>query len=268
MANIKCCKSTNGETMENPINIDKLKDLFSGMKDEIDHLNNNYKTNLINNLDIFFHNIRFMLKIYYANKEKTDIYLASDFNIFENIISPDENKISDIIAFLLDPKESHGQKDIFYKKFVEILEIKQNINYEKLSISRESPTLYIENSRRRIDITIDHDRRFAIGIENKPWAGEQIDQIKDYSEDLRKEYKDNYILIYLSGNGSEPNSISKEKREYLKRNNKLKSISYSIELKFWLEECYKECKADKIRWLLNDLISYIEDYFRISDFED
>jgi len=36
--------------MENPINIDKLKDLFSGMKDEIDHLNNNYKTNLINNL--------------------------------------------------------------------------------------------------------------------------------------------------------------------------------------------------------------------------
>ncbi len=37
---------------------------------------------------------------------------ATGFNVFD-FIDPDENKLSDVLAWLLDPKGSHGQGDVF-----------------------------------------------------------------------------------------------------------------------------------------------------------
>jgi len=122
----------------------------------------------------FIFNIKFRLEIFQKAKDELDIYLASSFNVFD-YIDPNENGLSDIIAELLNPNGSHGQGDIFLKGFLEII-------VEQKGYSTQNANLY-----RRIDITIEFDSgKSAIGIENKPWAGEQEDQIKDYKEHLSK----------------------------------------------------------------------------------
>jgi PD-(D/E)XK nuclease superfamily len=56
-------------------------------------------------------------------------------------------------------------------------------------VVREDATRYIIASQRRIDITIDFGNA-GIGIENKPWAGEQPDQLRDYAAHLAKKYRE------------------------------------------------------------------------------
>jgi len=45
---------------------------------------------------------------------------ATGFNVFE-WIAPDENKLSDILAWLIDPDGSHGQGDLFLRSLLERL---------------------------------------------------------------------------------------------------------------------------------------------------
>ena len=215
-------------------------------------------------LDNFFSNLRFRLDIFQTTKKQTDVYLASDFNIFD-YIDPDENQISDIIRDLLDPRGKHGQDDIFLNEFLKLIEITENYNAQKVNLSREDPTSYIMKSQRRMDIAIDFDKEFGIVIENKPWTGEQKDQIKDYRENTDRKYKGKYFLIYLSRDGSHPISIEPDIRKTLESEGKLKTISYPIEFKNWLESCYKECKAEKVRWFLRDFIKYVERKFKIQE---
>lgn len=213
-------------------------------------------------IDNFFKTLQFRLGVLRAYKHDLDVYLADDFNAFD-YIKPDENRLSDIIMDLLNPKGKHGQGDVFLKEFLKIVEKPEPHSTQTVEMVREDPTSYIKKSQRRIDITIDFDKHEGIGIENKPWAGEQEDQVKDYQEHLEKKYKDNFVLVYLSGAGNEPESIKEGEKEILERQGKLKVLAYPVGFKNWLESCYKECKAEKIRWFLKDFIEYTERNFRI-----
>ena len=54
---------------------------------------------------------------------------------------------------------------------------------------REDSTVYVQAFQSRIDITLDFgDGDAGLGIENKPWAGEQPDQLQDYQAHLSKKY--------------------------------------------------------------------------------
>ena len=46
--------------------------------------------------------------------------LAPRFNLFD-FIGPNENKLSEIIAFFLDPKETHGQGYLFLGIFLDLI---------------------------------------------------------------------------------------------------------------------------------------------------
>ena len=70
--------------------------------------------------DPFFAGLAFYDRVWRAAKQKLDVCLASDFNVF-NYIQPNENTISGIIADLLNPRGSHGQGVIFLQKFLELL---------------------------------------------------------------------------------------------------------------------------------------------------
>jgi len=197
-------------------------------------------------------------------------------------MGPDENKLSDIIALLIDPNGAHGQGKVFLEKFLkEILkQIKkqtsnpqlQDINTLlscKISVSRESFTTQIENQNRRIDLTVefknpknDKEVVFVVGIENKPWAGEQENQLEDYREHLDKISGNDYLLIYLSGLKREAESIKPETKEKLKQKGKFLETNYYKLLIPWLKECIKECEADKVRWFLKDFVNWIENNFK------
>jgi len=120
----------------------------------------------------------------------------------------------------------------------------------KISVSRESFTTQIENQNRRIDLTVefknpknDKEVVFVIGIENKPWAGEQENQLEDYREHLDKISGNDYLLIYLSGLKREAESIKPETKEELKQKGKFLETNYYKLLIPWLKECIKECEA-------------------------
>lgn len=104
-------------------------------------------------LDRYFFEVQFLMKIYNKGKKETDLSLASDFNVF-NYINPNENRLSDIFADLLDPNGNHGQRDVFLKEFLNITNQNKKVALMNCKIVREDITNYISNNLRRIDITL------------------------------------------------------------------------------------------------------------------
>ena len=77
-------------------------------------------------LDRFFQGLQVGLK---SLKEVRGIYderVAFEFNSI-NFFKPNENKISEILAFSLNPNEAHGQKDKFLNAFLERFKINKNV---------------------------------------------------------------------------------------------------------------------------------------------
>src|SRR5438552_10407097 len=127
----------------------------------------------------FFGNLSYRVKIAEQTQRSIAPFLAPKFNVFDFIL-PDENRISDILACLLDPNGEHAQGELFLKKFLHhVCEIGELPYYDQISVTRENRTALLEKNRRRMDIMIHVPgippviRDFGIAIENKPWAGEQ-----------------------------------------------------------------------------------------------
>jgi hypothetical protein len=157
---------------------------------------------------------------------------------------------------MLNKDGSHGQGDLFLRKLFLICGLEPKISAEyNYKVVREDATRYIEYSNRRIDITIDCGD-FGIGIENKPRACEQENQISDYAEHLSKKHE-KYLLLYLSGNGKEPESIDEQILKSLKEKKMLITLPYRGGLTKWVNYCRNECNSDKYRWFLKDFIEYI-----------
>lgn len=215
---------------------------------------------------------------YFASK------LAPKFSLF-NFFRSDENTLSYIISNLLDPNGEHEQGTLFLKLFLEMIDDKlgRDKSYlysmvEKVidlaKSTTESVTKEIENNQRRIDIVIDFEK-FGIGIENKPWACDQENQLFDYSVTLEKRYPSSkgadFLLIYLTGSDWSVDhfTIKPDKLQKLIDENKFLQITY-FEIKKWLSNCEKFCVAEKVRFFLRDFIDYCDITFleRVSDMEN
>lgn len=228
----------------------------------------NLRGSLIENynqkLEKFFNELSFRYRIAKEVKEYTDRFLASDFNLV-GIFSPDEVRISGILVELLNPKGKHGQRELFLKEFIETLKgLVSNSetlggveNLTSAKISTEYSTPY-----GRIDILIEFPNSVAIAIENKPWAGEQSEQLQRYIKWLEKTYEGRYLLVFLTGTKRKATSIGKRLKNQLKEEGKFLEASYGELLKPWLLKCAKECESDKVRWFLKDFVSWIDENFK------
>jgi hypothetical protein len=162
-----------------------------------------------------------------------------------------------MVRDLLDAKGLHGQGDLFQKLFVPLIGIPLEVGQlPTATVTCEEPTSLIENSSRRIDITLNFGGQFGIGIENKPWAIEQSGWLRDYSSQLRKKFRDNFILVVLKPTERSLSDEDKEEREHLQSKKQFKIVSYEGELTNWLNSCYKECRAEKVRFFLKDFMEY------------
>ena len=241
----------------------QLNWFFAGAKSYFNEAEKKYEQKLKG----FFEPLIFKYRVAKEIKVQTDRYLATDFN-FIDILSPDENKVSDLIALLLEPNGVHGQGSKFLELFLERLEIAGvafPLEGKKIEIVREAST----EEERRIDILIeitDDKEKFCIGIENKLFAQEQPDQLGDYNQYLA-DISDNYLLVYLDALAREPETIDPKVREELEKLNKFKTLDYANFLRNWLEACYKECEAEKIRWFIKDFIVWIDKYYREARYE-
>ncbi len=185
--------------------------------------------------------------------ERRDRRQASGFNVFY-LIEPDENKLSDVLALLLDPKGVHGQGDLFLRLLIEQLDAGLSTQHTKNATVRREAPAQIEEYRRRIDVLVSADD-MMVAIENKVDAAEQPEQVRDYLKYLRSHSVRN-TLIYLTPNGRPPESL-KEEVDQEKASNRLRCWCYGSELRAWLEECRKQCEAPRICEFISDFIQYI-----------
>jgi len=186
-------------------------------------------------------------------KKEYNKQLAFDFNLF-NFFNVGENKVSEILAFFLNPQESHGQGDVFLKEFVSQF-YKEDVNLSNAYIECEK----IITNKRRIDLYIKL-KGFTIAIENKIWADDQPNQLKDYATFLEKETKGKFLLLYLNPYGSLPTekSIDNEYKEELFSNKQYKRISYQNDILVLINKWAAICEAGNVTFFINEFKKYLK----------
>jgi hypothetical protein len=206
----------------------------------------------------FFADVESRLKQSERRQRQRDKREATRFNVFD-LIEPDENRFSDVLALLLDPKGVHGQGDLFLRLFFQQLGIRVAARQIKSArVEREAPMDAILKYRRRMDVVIDAGA--LVAIENKTDSAEQADQVKDYLKHLRQCRRGRSFpsrLIYLSPDARPPESLGAGQLRQALATGRLQCWSYHRELREWLENCRRECTAQKLRAFLTDLLAYV-----------
>lgn len=204
--------------------------------------------------------------------------LAPDFNSF-NFWHQDENKVSEILAFFLNPEGKHGQGDVFLKIFLEELHewrSKDNLpKIQKLSTKCKLTTNKTTFNNRYIDIDLTFENPlFVLGIENKIYDSttDQDNQVEHYLEDLAKRDRETerercqegegpgHLLIYLAPKGKEPgaHSISPETRKKHEQNGTLQILNYQEHFIPLIHRFSISCESDRVRYFLKDFESKLK----------
>ncbi len=205
--------------------------------------------------------------------------LAHEFNIFD-FLRDNEVGLSQIIAHLFNPLANHGQGTFFLQHFLEFVINEKNWNHlapHTVNVETEHST----HEGRRIDIYVEilGENSFVLAIENKPYAGDQENQVLDYLKYLDEKKRD-FLLVYLSSGGQGPSEWSfpqNERCEWAEKftimayaepgddlnesqitENEIPGFQYEDEyqevksLAAWLKICKEKCEVDRLRWFLAD----------------
>ena len=187
------------------------------------------------------------------------------FNIFNILnLSQDETKLhTPFIAELLNPKGSHGMKDAFLREFIEISDIDTELDIKEATVETEYSIGYKNNDSTeggRIDIFIYDNKKNAIIIENKIYAGDQQNQLLRYYNYAKKN-KFNFNLIYLTlnGNAASEKSLGNINFDY-------DCLSYNNDILSWLERCVQiSACIPLVREIIRQYIINIKDLLNIMD---
>ena len=208
----------------------------------------------------FFSDSRQVLDIAKHAQAQLDRRAATGFSVFD-YFNERETDLSRVFAGLLDPAAMHGQGESFLRVFLEELQCQEelpwNKKYTELDLkSCEVECEYSTDEGGRIDIVLKMGSSW-IGIENKPWAGEQKNQVENYLKFLQDKDKDKEAyLCYFSGDGSDSTSAGEKYKD------KCCTVAYrkggeKPSVEGWIERCLLVCEAENVRWFLKNLLKYI-----------
>ncbi len=185
-----------------------------------------------------------------AMREGIDLYGATSFSPFA-IFDPDENTLSRVIAELFDPAGSHGQGLLFLNALLAAIGVPRINSLDAVKVRREAST----RAKRRIDIVIETSG-YVIGIENKPWAVQQKDQLKDYRDELRADLRGRKpILIFISEQEAQTAGSDTIRVPYYFAKNDEKTL-HAL-----LTDVVGEIKANAPKAFVEDFLRYIETTF-------
>lgn len=205
-----------------------------------------------------------------VQREKNELYDSNRFNPFQ-FLRTDEMGLSKILAFLLDPTETHGQGDLFLNSFLKFINKHQFLAYQKVNIYLEKITKEendeitneTTNKNGRHDIFIegilDNKRSWVISIENKlQGAIDQSKQMHTYAKDLKNYVSDSYFLIYLPifSNNPPEKSISEDEWAELMSNKKAMVLSASMLIQ-WLDNTV--IIAPAVKQFCNDFKKFLSE---------
>lgn len=137
--------------------------------------------------------------------------LLDRFNIFEAVgLVRQEIRHSAFLAFLLNPRESHGLGDSFAKRLLQgaimsAPDISAPVTPIELSLW-DLGQMEVRLEWQHIDIfLLDERNRLAVIIENKIDTSEHFDQLQRYYETVNQQYPGYRIIgLYLTPAGDEP----------------------------------------------------------------
>ena len=152
-------------------------------------------------------------------KRDRDRLRPSKFNIFRALgCDYKEDAHSSLLAYLLNPSESHNQGLVFLRSFLKLVQEAANNQGKNLIIALpEGPVgwvcrkeMALPGSLGRTDIVVRGPKFIAV-IENKICAGDQDAQLARYWEfvDSNTEFEDSSkAVIYLTPDGRSPTKAS------------------------------------------------------------
>lgn len=219
--------------------------------------------------ETFFSTAGLVLSISRDSAETINEHLAPDFSLAD-LLMPDELRLSNLIAGLLNPRGRHGQADRFLQSFLNVLARESTHptffdevaaawqSPAKVSVRLEVPTIYIPSSQRRMDILLEGGG-YGLMIENKPWAGDQRAQLEDYAQDLKRRFGERFAIVYLTSDGYEPSARSVLKVDWNRHVDAGRAIalSYAPAMLDWLGLCDQSCRAESVRAALRDIARFI-----------
>lgn len=167
------------------------------------------------------------------------------FNTFK-ILGVQKNEVRLHSAFLseiLNPSAVHGLGDYFLKPFVrDIAKSEIELETKNAEVSVEQSIGAISEDGKnggRFDIAIKFNNPdYLILIENKIDAGDQISQLQRYNNYAKKNYKENYKILYLTVDGHNPSRLSLGNS-----NVPYSCISYKKDIKNWLKKCIEKIET-------------------------
>lgn len=193
-------------------------------------------------------------------------------------LEPDEMQLSRMFADFLNPEGSHGQGAVFLQALLDyvwpVVKLSEKSSVTDTLLS-DAPPREIQSAKvdveygieglRRIDITV--EAKFSatesiwIGIENKPWAIEQKDQLKNYYSALeRKTNKidDKPIVLFWHGSGRKSDT-----KDDIKRIIEMSYVSHNSKnsVADWLKICRGLTRAPEVWQGILMLERYIESNF-------
>ena len=256
----------------------ELSGFFKNLEKEVDDCIKGYNAELAN----FIAGLKPAIDIAERAQAELDRTAATRFTVFKYFSKQERTQeiyLSRIFSDLLNPSGSHGQRSRFLQLFLDEL-IRRNHEWSKKlrgvipGMSLKECKTHLEfptPERRRIDVVLEipleeKNDVFRIGIENKPWAGDQEEQIADYLKALLEKSPEKARVLYFSGNGKEPSETALGKLENWEKDLCL-TVPYRSNskgypsLEGWLEQCREQCEAERVRWFLKDLLEYIKSQF-------
>jgi hypothetical protein len=143
------------------------------------------------------------------------------FNIFQALkLDQHEIRHSNVLAWLLDPKQTHGLGSVFLRRFLSSILLKRSGDSGPLSAARiellDFTDIEVRREWRNLDLLIiDRRNEFVVMIENKVYSGEGIGQLKRYRELIAQEFPGfKRICVFLTLLGEEPDQVD-DKEEYI-----------------------------------------------------
>ena len=146
--------------------------------------------------------------------------LLAEFNLFEVLkIERRETQHSALLAWLLNPRGSHGLRDYFIRRF--LLEVTSEgfqlglVDVSPIDVDGWSlEDIEVATERHNIDILlINENDGFVCLIENKIGSGEHSNQLSRYLNTVEQEYDGlTPLAIYLTPEGNNPGTEKDAKR--------------------------------------------------------
>lgn len=201
------------------------------------------------NLASLTQRISHQLPLLDARRAGAELYGSPRLNAFE-LFRPDENRISSLIADLLDPTGTHGQGNLFVNSLLNAIGLPTAGLNDHVSIRREMPT----TAKRRIDLLIETPA-VLVGIENKPWAGQQPQQLRDYLDALNAwAGRKQVALIFLSD------------QEAKSAKGEVVVVTFaddgeSPSLQTILSDSLEKIRSDRVRTHVREFITYMKTQF-------